>query len=1003
MSIEREPDATTVFGKVRLADGSLPRSIELMFNVNVFAQVRALEASGEPIVSPAYVNNYGDYILPQVPTGDSVDLEASMEKTAITQRLDTEDPPLFQEVDFVLPNHPPEPTGFVSGNPGGELWTARPGDTITIAAPASDEDGDDLEYLWLLPDGSSVLRSPDNETIQHTLPDREGLYEFTVLVFDNKGGYAKDSISVSTEGVRLSGTVSATNAPGVEDAEVEVNGKRVKTNSEGYFEMFVEESPRYVLNIRNQGYQLLPKIYDGAQIGDTWTLTRASVTSEDPTRDIQITNKRQSSDCPGSLTSRADPNNEQRGCGPGIRVRIPANSLVDADGRPPDGKVEVALSTIDVESPDGMPGDFTAIDRNGNRRVMETYGAGFIEITSAGREYNLDRRQGAKAEVIIPIAPSVFAAGAPIPSRIPLLFYDESEGVWREEGVANRVGNAYVGTVNHFSAINVDLLLTNQACLRLETVAMPQKFKLEWKVLPPPGGGTTTTKTEPIDNSARRFHVLYNLPTTGTIELRAYEDKADPPNLIKFLDIRTFVETGERKSVDVITESNIPPQSPPPTSFLEVPAFPYNACQRSVELTPFRFPTPSDHKSTSAANFFLAFLDFKAANLNELDPKFLAPEPPGSFTTPWVKAANEYYETIDPLGLRQDLEEFKRQNGFPSSDEIRATYANSADLGFGRDMHCRRQTVSGMPGFDFACYVTNYGNRFTDDVDDFAKAVGNKEPIASVAMEYSRIEKRTDGFSDERIVKFYVFKNAVRDPHDRGFGRVPTADLDGLGERPVPQLCMVCHGGSYPGDGIPTRDINDFETADLKSNFLPFDLTGLTTPIHNGIDYKETQQEEFKKLNTEIVKEAGNTPAILEVINKMYDEPGFPPADQIEGFVVAGWDNESRPTPTDPNQPREPSPKEVYITVVAPSCRTCHIAQRSDIAWNMASQWRSGREGQIAYYVCESHVMPHAFVTHNRFWLSDNPHQPEQLHNYPNGGQCIGIGTGSSCAPSSAP
>jgi hypothetical protein len=43
------------------------------------------------------------------------------------------------------------------------------------------------------------------------------------------------------------------------------------------------------------------------------------------------------------------------GCGPGIRVQIPANALVDEGGNPPTGNVQVAPSTVDLISPEQMP------------------------------------------------------------------------------------------------------------------------------------------------------------------------------------------------------------------------------------------------------------------------------------------------------------------------------------------------------------------------------------------------------------------------------------------------------------------------------------------------------------------------------------------------------------------------------------------------------------------------------------------------------------------------
>jgi hypothetical protein len=42
------------------------------------------------------------------------------------------------------------------------------------------------------------------------------------------------------------------------------------------------------------------------------------------------------------------------------------------------------------------------------------------------------------------------------PATIPLWYIDEKTGLWKEEGIATRQGNNYVGTVSHFSFWNCD-------------------------------------------------------------------------------------------------------------------------------------------------------------------------------------------------------------------------------------------------------------------------------------------------------------------------------------------------------------------------------------------------------------------------------------------------------------------------------------------------------------------------------------------------------------------
>jgi hypothetical protein len=134
---------------------------------------------------------------------------------------------------------------------------------------------------------------------------------------------------------------------------------------------------------------------------------------------------------------------------------------------------------------------------------------------------------------------------------------------------------------------------------------------------------------------------------------------------------------------------------------------------------------------------------------------------------------------------------------------VQAHYVNSGDLGFGRDMHCRR-SAAGDGAFDYACYVTNFGQPPADNPDqqDANDVVDpTKHPDATVAMEFSRVENPPGPIElpdSDRAVKFYVY-----DTNNPNNPPVHNADLDNHGHRPVPQLCMACHGGisaSTPAD-----------------------------------------------------------------------------------------------------------------------------------------------------------------------------------------------------------
>ena len=922
-----------------------------------------MKDGGSNVLGEGFVNNFGDYIVPGVDPASGYQVGGKIEAATVGANVAFPGT-LSQRVDLVFKQHAPEITGLVGNSPAGLHWTAAVGDLVKVKAMATDRDGDPLHYYWLLPDGTAVPNAPTGDTISFQLPNHGGLFEFTALVSDNRGGYAKESFTVSTDGVRFGGTVAATNAPVLAGAEIEINGKTARSDADGHFALFVPESTKYVLNIRKAGYGLVSRVYDNGLTGGHWTLTRASVDTVDPTQLIDVTNKRQPGDCPGSLSDRQrDKEGYHRECGPGIRVRIPANSLVDSNGQAPNGSVQIELTTVDLRAPDAMPGDWTAQTQNGDVRDMESYGAGGAEITANGTKYNL--KPGATADVLIPIDSAQLAFPANIPNSIPLLSYDEKKGVWIEEGVAQRVGNAFAGKVKHFSYINGDTLKVNQACIRLETVLLPPQFNLEATI--PQTSGPPKVKTALFDNGNQRFHVVFNLPTGQIISFRVFDTNNQ---LIQLIDVNNLAVP--------ITQLDVNSQGPQNPTTPNHPDFPYGACQVSTELTPF-------HPAGQAVNEFLhGLFSFDAENLTELD----GTNP--NLSQQFKLAGTAYYKAVDPLGKRDTLDHFKTRNGFPTN-EISFQYANSGDLGFGRSMHCRQVSTFG-PNGEYACYVTNYGNRFTDDGQDYLDALQNTQPVATVGMEYSRVEDPNDATGNtlvgNPIVKFYVFKEAT------GNQVAVSANLDGTGERPVPQLCMVCHGGHYPNalqvtQGVPAW--TNGASADLGSHYIPFDQVNLFMLNPNGA----TNQTKMRQLNCDIVRHAAPSTELSDVIAGTAAAPGmYGPncaGNQQIGFFVPGW--------ADPNQstPNLPSKVEVYGKLVTPSCRSCHVSQApSSITWANATDFQNA-QGSIASRVCVQHVMPHALVTHNRFWLSTNPHQPLLLNNFLNGNDPPGQGTAVEC------
>ena len=998
--VQSDKDTTVVFGKVRLGDSSIPRRLSSVANINVFARVARFDANGNQ-AQEVYVNNFGDYLMPKVPTNQPITLRATVEGASREIEIHPQSQlgmAPFHSFNLILANRPPRLYPLVATDAAGlTVKTAAPGTTVNLEAEILDPDGDSLGFKWVVPDGSGLLSANDQPAVTWTLPSSQGRYSVTVFAFDGKGGYVSSTLSLRVDqaGIPFSGLVDATNAPVVVGAQVEVNGQLAVTDASGFFQLRVGNADRFVMNIRHPQYMLVSNIYDGEVSGGRWTMTRATViTNVDPTRDIRVVSQRDESDCPGPAADRlnwrgfphlAEPQWQdglsnvvapfdrlrvplpglqpiRKGeCGEGIRVQIPPNSLVDQNGQPPVGNVDIALSTIDLLSPEQMPGDYTALTPDGETRVMQSWGAGYIEITDGFKHYNL--APGAIARVEIPVDPSQLAAGGVLDPTIPVLHYDEQNGVWIEDGIAFLQGNTYVTDVTHFSVINMDVLMVNQACIRVLSPTLAATYRLEILVPMEDSLGNPAApkiRSELINNASPSEHVLYNLPTNTNIVLVPIRLTSDanttgcnplPGN--EEIPYGTFVvNTGGEQNP---TNPNLPAGPP------------YTACSTEVTLSDLGVPS-----APLSGEFLHGLFSFSATNLDELNPGNPADV---ALANALDQATTDYYAQIDPCNRRQTLDCFIEVNNF-AAGETTAVFANSGDLGFGREMHCTQN------GADVACYVTNYGDINSSDVADAAEAVlgFNNDPnaivVATVAMEYSRIEtscgaasptcgNNPAAFDTDQVVKFYVYNN-------NGTQLLKNADLDEQGARPIPQLCMVCHGGEYPGGSVVGSAPPFSSLADVKLNskFLPFDVS-LYTFASAPFDCA-SQQAAFKTLNETIVKDHPPNAAIAEVITEMYAGGST----QDDDFVVAGWDD---------GLPTVSIDELMYQEVIAPSCRTCHLSNTfvasPSLAFNDTSHVEQ-RLGAVEIRTCGELVMPHAKVTHKLFWESQNLHQPGVLQLY---------------------
>ena len=286
----------------------------------------------------------------------------------------------------------------------------------------------------------------------------------------------------------------------------------------------------------------------------------------------------------------------------------------------------------------------------------------------------------------------------------------------------------------------------------------------------------------------------------------------------------------------------------------------------------------------------------------ETDNAFLAPNEAFSrIDSPWdAHIADTYFTAINAPAT---LAAWKTRNDFPASltavpstgTFVTAFYYNLGDLGFSRRLSMRKTIAfDGEPNISMA--VTNFRT-----IDEARCDLG---PIATVCMEYAR---RSNG-DPQRFVKFTAY--------DEGGYLLKDISLDGGATKPMPNLCITCHGGR-PFDPL-TRNGN------LGASFLPFDLDSFG--YHRKIG---TQKPVFAQLNQGVL-DTHPAPAIIELIQGWYGNasPLAAPATFNAGFVPPAW-----------QAPAEAPTK--YIDVFRNSCRICHISRPESVQFDSYARFNA--------------------------------------------------------------
>lgn len=256
---------------------------------------------------------------------------------------------------------------------------------------------------------------------------------------DNPGGSTPDSGTLAS-GTVVGQVVSLANNAPVSGATVKTTSATATTTTDGKFNVSAPTGDRTIVHVEATGFA---ESFSVARVtsGQTTNLG-VKLVPIGATASVSVASG-------GTVTVQNSP----------ARVVIPANGLVPEVGGTPAGAVTVSLTPINpATDPNLMPGGFTGVTGGGGETPIESFGVLLVDIRdNAGNRYNL--AQGKTATIRIPLG----TQSADPPDTTPLWFFDETAGVWQEEGTATLQGTGsnryYEGTVARISYWNADMVL----------------------------------------------------------------------------------------------------------------------------------------------------------------------------------------------------------------------------------------------------------------------------------------------------------------------------------------------------------------------------------------------------------------------------------------------------------------------------------------------------------------------------------------------------------------
>ncbi|NJM43106.1 MAG: PKD domain-containing protein [Brachymonas sp.] len=332
---------------------------------------------------------------------------------------------------------PPAPSGSIQAQLQAPLSVVA-GQAFSLDARSSTpgQSGGTLKYFWDMSTAKAATAQ-----IGHVY-DEPGSYNVTLRIENERG-----EVSTTTQRIAVSaapstgmGTVSilvsGRNGEAVPNAQVAIAGQTLTTDASGALDVgSVPIGPAFVARVTKAGFA--PSIIRGrfAQGASEFTLAVLLTATDTPAT--------------VDLAQAIDESNN------GLRLRIPAGSLADANGNLATGTATVYINSDPSNTLTyGIKHGTEMLLPNGSTTLAN--GIKPFDIVIMQGNVRLNLLPGKTAQLDWDMAPT--AAGDPLPDGTQLVMrtLDENSGLWRQEGVATVVSppsgdRSIRATVGHFS------------------------------------------------------------------------------------------------------------------------------------------------------------------------------------------------------------------------------------------------------------------------------------------------------------------------------------------------------------------------------------------------------------------------------------------------------------------------------------------------------------------------------------------------------------------------